>query len=93
MESILDMKKRQLAETEKEMNELGYALGLENGDGKWEMADRFADGTETELDLKRIDRAGIMDIINLAKLSRKYLDLQKDIARMKGRPDPFEDLA
>ena len=55
MESILDMKKRQLAETEKEMNELGYALGLENGDGKWEMADRFADGTETELDLKRIE--------------------------------------
>ena len=35
------MKKRQLAETEKEMNELGYALGLENGDGKWEMADRL----------------------------------------------------
>lgn len=93
MESILDMKKRQLAETEKEMNELGYAIGLENGDGKWEMADRFADGTETELDLKRIDRAGIMDIINLAKLSRKCLDLQKDIARMEGRPDLFEDLA
>lgn len=89
MRSILDKKKQRLAEIEKEMNDLGFALGLENGSGEWEIVDRLAEGTETELDVHRIDRAGLHNTTQLAKLSRERLVLLQDIARMEGREDPF----
>ena len=49
MRSILDKKKQRLAEIEKEMNDLGFALGLENGSGEWEIADRLAEGPKQNL--------------------------------------------
>lgn len=89
MTSILEKKKQKLAELEVEMNRLGYDLGLENGSGEWDMADRFAEDKETELDLKRIDHVGLMGNVQLMKLSKERLDLLRDIARMEGREDPF----
>ena len=53
------------------------------------MADRFASGTETELDLKRVDHADLMSNVRLMELSREHLELLRDIARMEGREDPF----
>lgn len=69
MTSILEKKKQKLAELEAEMNRLGYDLGLENGSGEWDMADRFAEDKETELDLKRIDHVGLMGNVQLILLS------------------------
>lgn len=89
MTSILEKKKLKLKELEAEMNQLGYDLGLENGTGDWDMADRFASGTETELDLKRVDHADLMSNVRLMELSREHLELLRDIARMEGREDPF----
>lgn len=89
MTSILEKKKQKLKELEAEMNKLGYDLGLENGTGDWDMAARFASGTETELDLKRVDRADLMSNVRLMELSREHLELLRDIARMEGREDPF----